>query len=126
LVEEVAQGERVAQDVVGGLEAGKAEDLLNELGEAAAFVADEGAVALDVSGLGGNPIGKVFASRADDRERGAEFVGDASDEIHLQLGELAGAAGGEDEEGEAEGEGGEGASADGEVPAAGVLDELGD
>jgi hypothetical protein len=112
--------------MMGGLEAGEAKDLLNELGKAATFVADEGAVALDVSRLGGNPIGEVFASRADDGERGTEFVGDASDEIHLQLGKLAGAAGGKDEEGKAEGEGGEGAGADGKVPAAGVLDELGD
>ena len=59
------------------------------------------AIALHLCRIGGELAAQVVGGGVDHGERGAQFVGDAGDEIHLQVGQSLGAAGVGDEGGDA-------------------------
>ncbi len=81
--------------------AGEAEYLFHEELETSALLLDEHAIALYLRRVGGEFAAQIVGGGVDHGERGAELVGDAGDEIHLEVGQLLGAAGVGDEGGDA-------------------------
>ncbi len=70
------------------LHARELEHFLDQVLEAAALRLDETAVASYLRSAGYRTVREVLGRGTDDRERGAELVGDAGDELHLALAEL--------------------------------------
>ena len=67
------------------LDAGEIEDVLDERGEAAAFLDDEAEVFLLLGRLGNFAPLQALGHQADGGDGGAQFVGDAGDEVALEL-----------------------------------------
>ncbi len=84
------------------MRAGEREDLLHHVGQPARFVADQPPVLLRVLRVLHHAVGQVVGSHANHRERGAQLMRDAHGELHLQLGQYAGALGGKSEHGDAQ------------------------
>ena len=66
-----------------GLDPGELEDLLDHLGQPAAFAADQLAVLADLRIVVHHAVGEVVGGGADHRERRAQLVRHGGDELHL-------------------------------------------
>src|ERR1700730_10675110 len=67
--------------------------LLDQCREFFRLLANQCAVASDLSGLGGKVTAQIVSSSANNSQRSTQFVGNAGNEVHLQLGEILRAAG---------------------------------
>ena len=72
-----------ASATTGGGGAGEVEDLRHQRAEAVRLPFDQTAVAADLLRLAHHAVGQVVGCRRDRRERRAQLVGDAGDQLHL-------------------------------------------